>query len=120
MQATAWRHPLRAPDAVAIFAALGEPLRLAIIERLCIEGPLSTVRLGDRWNGVSRQGLTKHLQVLEEAGLVDSARRGRHRHWQVRPDRLAMARAYLDEASQQWDVRLQHLKLLVEGEENRP
>jgi DNA-binding transcriptional ArsR family regulator len=76
MPDTAWRHPLRAPDAVAIFAALGEPFRLAIIERLCIEGPLSTVLLGDRWNGVSRQGLTKHLQVLEEAGLVDSARRG--------------------------------------------
>ncbi|WP_206240981.1 ArsR/SmtB family transcription factor [Novosphingobium terrae] len=103
------------PDAVAMFAALGEPFRWAIVARLCDEGPLSTVMLGDGWSGLSRQGLTKHLQVLEGAGLVDSMRLGRHRQWQVRADRLAMARACLDQVSRQWDLRLQRLQSYVEG-----
>ncbi|WP_068090306.1 ArsR/SmtB family transcription factor [Novosphingobium rosa] len=108
-------HPSSGPDAVAMFAALGEPLRWAIMARLCDEGPLSTVMLGDGCSALSRQGLTKHLQVLEGAGLVDSMRLGRHRHWQVRADRLAMARACLDQVSRQWDLRLQRLQSHVEN-----
>jgi DNA-binding transcriptional ArsR family regulator len=105
--------PLRAPIAVPIFAALGDPYRLSIVERLCEHGPLSTVMLTEDRNGLSRQGLTKHLHVLMGAGLVDSFRVGRDRHWQVRTEQLATLRAYLDHVSMEWDARLQRLQSLV-------
>ena len=57
----------------AIFAALGDETRLQIVGRLCEDGPLSIVRLTDGTE-VSRQAVTKHLHVLEEAGLVRSSR----------------------------------------------
>jgi DNA-binding transcriptional ArsR family regulator len=99
-----------------LFAALGDPCRLSIIDRLCEAGPLPTIKLNDSGMGVSRQGLTKHLRVLEDAGLVDSFRAGRDRHWQVRTEQFATLRAYLDQVSIEWETRLERLKCLVEEE----
>lgn len=98
-------------SAAPVFAALGDPSRLSIIERLCAAGPLPTTRLQ---GGVSRQGITKHLRVLEEAGLVESFRVGRDRQWQLRTEHLAAMRTYLDRVAAEWDVRLLRLKALVE------
>jgi DNA-binding transcriptional ArsR family regulator len=98
-----------------LFAALGDPIRLAMIARLCGDSPLATSEL-QRDAGVSRQALTKHLQVLEHAGLVSSARVGRDRQWRMQADRLAAARGQLDWISRQWDLRLARLKALVEEE----
>lgn len=97
-----------------LFSALGDPCRLSIIERLCEHGPLPTIRLTDGGRGVSRQGITKHLRVLEDAGLVESFRVGKDRLWQVRVAQLATLRAYLDQIAAEWDARLKRLKLLVE------
>jgi DNA-binding transcriptional ArsR family regulator len=77
------RKGLAAEDrlgAVPLFAALGDPVRLAMIARLCDSGPLPTIEL-KQGVGVSRQAITKHLQVLESAGLVRSERVGRDRQW---------------------------------------
>lgn len=104
----------QAESAVPMFAALGDACRLSIVSRLGAEGPLSTMRLNSAELAVSRQGLTKHLRVLEEAGLVESFRVGRDRHWQLRPDRLATIRHYLDQVSAQWDARIARLRAFVE------
>ena len=56
--------------AAPIFSALGDPVRLAIVARLSKDGPLPTIELKQCAGGVSRQGVTKHLQVLEDVGLV--------------------------------------------------
>lgn len=101
------------PIAAPIFAALGDPVRLAMLTRLCREGPLPTVALKED-ACVTRQGVTKHLQVLEEAGLVRSDRVGRDRQWQIRAQQFAAARGYLDAMSAQWDLRLERLRAFVE------
>jgi DNA-binding transcriptional ArsR family regulator len=63
---------------------------------------------------VSRQAITKHLQVLSEAGLVHSRRRGRERIWALEPRRLSDAHDYLDRISEQWDEALASLQAFVE------
>ena len=105
--------PKPVPYTAPVFAALGDPCRLSIIERLCEAGPLPTAMLNNSGK-VSRQGLTKHLRVLEIAGLVGSFRVGRDRHWEVRTEQLASLRAYLEQVTIEWEARLARLKLLVE------
>jgi DNA-binding transcriptional ArsR family regulator len=92
-------------DAATVFAALGDPVRLSIIARLCDDGPLPTIHL-KQGTSLSRQAVTKHLRILEEVGLVRSRRVGRDRSWQIEARQLAMTRAYLDRMSAQWDTRL--------------
>lgn len=103
--------------AAPIFAALGDPVRLALLARLCADGPLPTVSL-KQGAAVTRQGLTKHLHVLEQVGLVTSDRVGRDRQWQIRAGQLAAARDYLDQVSAQWDLRLERLRAFIEDSDN--
>lgn len=99
-----------------IFSALGDPVRLAIVARLCKDGPLSTIELKRCAGGVSRQGITKHLRVLEDVGLVSSGRMGRDRQWQLQAQQLAAMRNYLGQISAQWDLRLERLRKFVEDD----
>lgn len=101
--------------AAPLFAALGDPARLAMITRLSGHGPLPTVQLKQS-AGVSRQAITKHLQLLENAGLLESDRVGRDRQWRIRTERFSAAREYLDQIAKQWDKRLQRLRAFVEEE----
>ena len=63
---------------------------------------------------VTRQAVTKHLRILESAGLVRSKRRGRERLWRLKAQRVQEARRYLDLISTQWDEALARLRDLVE------
>jgi DNA-binding transcriptional ArsR family regulator len=99
-------------DAAPVFAALGDEARLALIARLSAEGPLSTVSLGVG-AGISRQALTKQLQALADAGLVEGTR-GRPRVWRLKPRRFAEAQRSLQRIAQQWDDLLGRLKAFVE------
>jgi DNA-binding transcriptional ArsR family regulator len=63
---------------------------------------------------VTRQAVTKHLRVMERAGLVCSARQGRERIWQLESRGLEDARRYLDFVSEQWDHTLDRLRQFVE------
>jgi len=103
----------RSPDAVPLFAALGDPVRFAIVARLCDDGPLPTIVL-KQGTQLSRQAVTKHLQVLEQVGLVRSDRVGRDRSWQIEIKALARTRDILDRIAAQWDTRLERLRALVE------
>jgi DNA-binding transcriptional ArsR family regulator len=64
---------------------------------------------------ISRQAVSKHLRVLEQAGLLQSRRRGRERLWQLEQRRLLEARHYLNQISSQWDEALARLRALVEN-----
>ncbi len=101
-------------DAAPLFAALGDETRLRLLGRLSSGGPGSIAHLSAK-SQVSRQAITKHLEVLSEAGVVRSERRGRERIWELEPKRLADAHQFLDRISQQWDAALRRLKMLVEG-----
>jgi DNA-binding transcriptional ArsR family regulator len=96
-----------------VFDALGDPNRMSIIVRLCEGGPSSTCQLSQAIP-VTRQAATKHLQLLEVAGLVSSSRRGRERIWTVRTEPLAQASDYLTALSRRWDAAIDRLRAYVE------
>jgi DNA-binding transcriptional ArsR family regulator len=96
-----------------IFAALGDETRLLLISRLCDDGPMSITRLTKGTN-VTRQAITKHLEVMRKAGLVRNTRRGRERIWQLEQRQLKEARHCLEFISKQWDDALGRLKKFVE------
>lgn len=97
----------------AVFAALGDETRLRLISRLSDEGPLSIAKLTSGFP-ITRQAITKHLRVMEDAGLLRHTQRGRESIWELEQKRLAQARRYLDQISAQWDDALGRLKDLVE------
>jgi DNA-binding transcriptional ArsR family regulator len=103
-----------AGGAAPVFAALGDETRLALVARLGTGQPLSIAQLA-LGMPVTRQAVTKHLQVLSRAGLVRDFRRGRERMWQPDAMRLAEARRYLDAMSKRWDEALDRLRKHVEG-----
>jgi DNA-binding transcriptional ArsR family regulator len=100
-------------DSAPLFAALGDKTRLRLVSRLCDDGPMSITRL-TTGSHVTRQAITKHLRVMEEAGLVRSTRHGRESVWQLDQRRLQDARHYLDLISKGWDDALGRLRDLVE------
>jgi predicted transcriptional regulator len=63
---------------------------------------------------VTRQAITKHLRVMQQAGLLRSQRHGRESVWQLDRRRLEDARRYLDLISDQWDAALDRLRKFVE------
>lgn len=99
--------------AAAIFAVLGDETRLALVSKLCSEGPQSIARL-TAGTGMTRQAVTKHLRVMEDVHLVRSTQRGRESLWTVEQARLAQARQHIDTISAQWDRALARLKSFVE------
>jgi DNA-binding transcriptional ArsR family regulator len=100
-----------------IFAALGDKTRLDLVARLCSGGPLSIARL-TAGSDITRQAITKHLNILAEAGLVRDVRVGRERLWEVETRQLQEARRCLERISSQWDDALARLKLAVERAEH--
>lgn len=99
-----------------VFFALGDETRLGIVARLCRSGPASITSLTED-AGVTRQAVTKHLRILEDAGIARSTRSGRETSWQLVPAGLDEARASLDRISEQWDAALGRLKAFVETPE---
>jgi len=104
---------MSARSAGAVFAALGEDTRLALVARLSARGPQSITRLASGAD-VTRQAITKHLHVLAGAGLVHDVRRGRERIWELDTKRLDEASRWLDQISKRWDDALDRLKRFVE------
>ena len=96
-----------------VFAALGDGTRLRVVMLLCDGGPASIARL-THGTAVSRQAVTKHLHVLEAAGLVQSARLGRESVWELKPEQLVEAHRTLDRISAQWEQALTRLQRFVE------
>jgi DNA-binding transcriptional ArsR family regulator len=101
------------PDAALVFAALGEPTRLALLRRLSRDGPASiTVLAGDF--RATRQGVTKHLLVLAAAGIIEGERRGREHVWAINRARIDEAQRQLALIASGWDDALTRLKAHVE------
>ena len=96
-----------------VFAALGDKTRLTLLVRLCEGAPLSILRLTEG-SKLTRQAITKHLRVLQHAGLIRGIRRGRENLFELEPEPLDQARRALANISRQWDVALMRLKAFVE------
>jgi DNA-binding transcriptional ArsR family regulator len=111
--------PLSAPSVLktnaSVFAALGDETRLALLARLTSGEPQSIARL-TLGTSLTRQAVTKHLRVLEGAGIVRSVRTGRETQFALEVKSIDEVRAYLERVSQQWDNVLARLKAHVEGD----
>jgi DNA-binding transcriptional ArsR family regulator len=97
-----------------IFAALGDPTRLKLVAVLCVGGAFSIAQLTANTD-ISRQGVTKHLQVLADAGVVSDVKLGRERMWQLEPGQIKEAKRTLEVIGRQWEVALGKLKTFAES-----
>ena len=97
-----------------MFFALGDVTRLRLIAALCLGGAFSITQLTANTH-ISRQAVTKHLQVLAEAGLVQDLKIGRERLWQFDPTQVELARQSLEIIGRQWDEALGRLKAFAEA-----
>jgi DNA-binding transcriptional ArsR family regulator len=97
-----------------VFAALGDVTRLKLVAVLCAGGALSISQL-TATTDISRQGVTKHLQVLADAGVVRDVKLGRERLWQLEPRRIEEAKRTLETIGREWEVALGRLKAFAEA-----
>ena len=91
-------------DVDAVFAALADPTRRAVIGRLAQE-PLSASGLAGELP-ISRQAVAKHLAALDRAGLVEARRVGRETRYSLHPEPMGEAMAWMASVGAQWDDRL--------------
>jgi DNA-binding transcriptional ArsR family regulator len=111
----------RSPSSVAarrrahasVFAALGDATRLSLVAKLCPGEPRSISQLTEG-SKLTRQAITKHLRVLERAGIVHSVHAGRESLFEFDLEPIAEVREYLAFGSVQWDQALSRLKAFVE------
>ena len=97
----------------AVFSALSDPTRRAVVRSLSEDGPSTATELGDRLP-VTRQAVAKHLDALEEAGLVTSATEGRSRRYTLTPRPMTDAMAWMTDVGAEWDDRLESLRRLFD------
>ena len=113
MTASVRLRPLHTARAANVFAALGDPTRLALVNRLS-DGSRHSIAQLSEGHPLTRQAITKHLRVLEEARIVRHERAGRERLYALDPGPISDIRRYLERVSSQWDARLARLKTLLE------
>jgi DNA-binding transcriptional ArsR family regulator len=92
----------------AVFMALSDPTRRAVLRRLA-DGPASPTELAGGLP-VSRQAVSKHLDVLREAGLVEGARAGRQHRYRLTPEPMDEAAEWMADVGNRWDRRLADLR----------
>jgi DNA-binding transcriptional ArsR family regulator len=89
------------------FAALADPTRRAILERLA-GGDLTVGELAEPF-AMTLPAISKHLSVLERAGLIAKDRDGQRRHCRITATPLKSATLWLEEYRRHWEANLDHL-----------
>ena len=102
-----------APDD-ELWSAIADPSRRRVLDLLIRNGEASASRLAGRVP-FSRQAVSKHLVVLEEAGLISRRKHGREVLYQVEAARLDQATRAMADLARQWDRRLDTIKQLAEA-----
>lgn len=99
------------------FAALADPTRRAILARLA-SGEASVTELAEPF-AMTQPAVSRHLKVLERAGLISRGRDAQRRPCRLEPKPLAEATGWLDEYRQFWESRFQRLDVLLEEMKTR-
>ena len=102
---------------MTIFDAVADPTRRSLLEHLRVDGPLTLTQLAQPFP-MSRQAVTKHLDVLAEAELVRVTRRGRERIHDLDDGPLRELYRWLEPYAQAWDRRLERLRQHLEKAED--
>lgn len=107
---------MSANDVDSVFRALADTTRRELIEQLIDAGPQTASQLAEVVP-MSRQAVTKHLNILEEAGLLTVHQQGREKRYLVTPEPLETTVNWVAAVQARWDKRLQALHdMLVEEE----
>ena len=97
-----------------LWSAIGDPTRRRILDLLLAAGDGTATKLSEELP-VTRQGVAKHLGVLERAALVQGSSAGREKRYRVDDVQLARAAAQLASVGAAWDARLQRIKHIAEA-----
>ena len=100
---------MSADRSAEVFAALSDPTRRRLLDHLSRRGPASATELAGALP-ISRQAVSKHLALLEEAGLVAGERAGRERRFRLTPAPLSEAVSWITAVGAEWDDRLDALR----------
>ena len=98
-----------------IFAALADPTRRDLLVNLAEKSPKTATQLAEDYP-ITRQGILKHLHILEEAGLVAIHQKGREKRYTLTAESLSDIEEWIKEISAKWDERMLRLKNLLESE----
>jgi DNA-binding transcriptional ArsR family regulator len=99
-----------------VFAALADPMRRSLLVNLAENSPRTATQLAQEYP-ITRQGILKHLNILEEAGLVAVHQKGREKRYSLTPEPLTELERWIKDLESLWDKRLLRLKTLLENEE---
>ena len=100
----------------SLFAALADPLRRSLLENLAEHSPRTATQLAEDYP-VTRQGILKHLTILEHAGLVAIHQVGREKRYTLTPEPLEELEQWIEDIGAKWDERLLRLKTWLEHEQ---
>ena len=103
------------PAAQQVFLALGDPTRRELLERLVRQDGQTATELATTLP-ISRQGVSKHLAILSDAGLVSVRQQGRDRRYSFTPGPLHLTVDWISALTRQWDQRLQALRRFLDEE----
>jgi ArsR family transcriptional regulator, cadmium/lead-responsive transcriptional repressor len=105
---------MTAPADDELWSAIGDPSRRRVLDLVVGNGAVSASWLADHVS-FSRQAVSKHLVVLEQAGLISRRKQGREVLFQVEAERLDQATGAMADLAAQWDRRLGAIKRLAEA-----
>jgi DNA-binding transcriptional ArsR family regulator len=97
-----------------LWSAVADPTRRRLLDVLLARGEATATALADEVP-ISRQAVSKHLAVLQRAGLVEGSRHGREVRFAIRPERLDDARRWMARVAAEWGDRLEAIKRIAEA-----
>ncbi|MCC7209050.1 MAG: winged helix-turn-helix transcriptional regulator [Anaerolineae bacterium] len=102
-----------------VFAALADPMRRDLLMHLAEHSPKTATQLAEDYP-ITRQGILKHLRILEEAGLVAVRQKGREKQYTLTPGQLGELERWIRDVTARWDERLLRLKAMLEDGDEPP
>ncbi len=108
----------RRPSLETVFSALGDPTRRAIVERLLARGELSVGDIAAPF-AISMPAVSRHLRVLEQAGLIERRVERQWRLIRARPEALAPVEAWVAKQRTHWNAALDRLEAVVAAETSK-
>src|SRR5215510_6004079 len=100
----------------SLFTALADPVRRSLLINLAEHSPRTATQLAQEYP-ITRQGILKHLAILEDAGLVTVQQAGREKRYTLTPEPLEELEQWIEDIGAKWDERLLRLKTWLEQEQ---
>mgnify|MGYP001136024188 CR=1 FL=1 len=100
---------------VHVFSALADPRRRELLMSLAEKSPLTATQIASGYS-ITRQGVLKHLDILQRARLVRAEKTGREKFYYLTPEPLTELDRWMRKIEARWDKRLTRLKTLLESD----